>query len=47
VTYPIVTMKEVVNYLYNREVNGKIHIDDNMKNAIEDYYKKYGVNYNN
>ena len=45
-TYPIVTMKEVVNYLYNRELNGKIYIDDNMKNAIEDYYNKYGVTYN-
>ncbi|MDB1969158.1 orotate phosphoribosyltransferase [Clostridium tertium] len=45
-TYPIVTMKEVVNYLYNRELDGKIYIDDNIKNAIEDYYNKYGVTYN-
>ncbi|WP_195263123.1 orotate phosphoribosyltransferase [Clostridium sp. 1001275B_160808_H3] len=46
-TYPIVTMKEVVSYLYNREVNGKVYIDDAMKNSIEDYYNKYGVSYNN
>lgn len=45
-TYSIVTMKEVVDYLYNREINGKVYIDDNMKSAIEDYYKKYGVAYN-
>ncbi len=42
-TCSIVTMDEVVEYLYNREINGKIIIDDNMKNSIEDYYKIYGV----
>lgn len=42
-TYSIVTMKEIVDYLYNREINGKVHIDDNMKNAIESYYEQYGV----
>lgn len=45
-TYSIVTMKEVVDYLYNREINGKIYIDDNMKSSIESYYEKYGVTYN-
>lgn len=42
-TYSIVTMKEVVDYLYNREINGKIYIDDTMKKSIELYYEKYGV----
>ena len=42
-TYPIVTMAEVVEYLYNREINGTIYIDDNIKLAIEEYYQKYGV----
>ena len=42
-TYPIVTMAEVVEYLYNREINGTIYIDDNIKVAIEEYYQKYGV----
>ena len=42
-TYPIVTMAEVVEHLYNREINGQIYIDDNMKKAIEDYYEIYGV----
>lgn len=45
-TYSIVTMKEVVDYLYNRELNGKVYIDDNMKSSIESYYEKYGVTYN-
>lgn len=39
----IVTMKEVIEYLYNKEIDGKILIDDVMKNRIEDYYKIYGV----
>ena len=42
-TYSIVTMAEVVEYLYNREINGTIYIDDNIKVAIEEYYQKYGV----
>ena len=42
-TYSIVTMKEIVDYLYNREINGKVHIDDDMKKAIENYYEQYGV----
>ncbi|KLE15194.1 orotate phosphoribosyltransferase [Clostridium sp. C8] len=45
-TYPIVTMKEIVTYLYNREINGKVYIDDNMKKTIDEYYTKYGVTYN-
>jgi orotate phosphoribosyltransferase len=39
----IVTMEEVVEHLYNRECCGRIVIDDNIKNAIDAYYKEYGV----
>lgn len=42
-TTAIVTMKEVVEHLYNRPINGTIVIDDAIKNAIDDYYKLYGV----
>lgn len=42
-THAIVTMAEVVEYLYNREINGKVLIDDKMKEAIQDYYKLYGA----
>lgn len=42
-TCAIVTMDEVVEYLYNRKVNGKVLIDDEMKKKIDDYYKEYGV----
>ncbi len=39
----IVTMDEVVEYLYNRECRGRIIIDDTLKAAIDAYYKQYGV----
>lgn len=42
-TCAIVDMNEVVEYLYNKEINGHIIIDDEMKTRIEDYYKIYGV----
>ena len=39
----IVTMKEVTEHLYDREVCGRIVIDDTIKAAIDDYYKRYGA----
>lgn len=39
----IVSMKDVVECLYNQEMDGKILIDDTMKEAIDAYYKEYGV----
>lgn len=39
----IVTMKEVTEYLYNRECQGRVVIDDAMKKAIDAYYKQYGA----
>ena len=39
----IVTMPEVVEYLYNREVNGKVVINDEIKARIDAYYELYGV----
>ena len=42
-TCAIVDMNEVVEYLYNKEINGQVIIDDDMKSRIEDYYKIYGV----
>lgn len=39
----IVTMAEVTEYLYNREVGGKIRIDDEIKAAIDKYYETYGA----
>lgn len=42
-TAAIVTMEEVVERLHNKECQGRVVIDDAMKGAIEDYYKKYGI----
>ena len=39
----IVSMDEVVEYLYNRPCNGRILIDDSTKEAIDAYYEQYGV----
>ncbi len=39
----IVSMKEVVEYLYNKPCNGKIIIDDTLKSAIDAYYEQYGA----
>ena len=39
----IVTMEEVIDYLYNKEINGKVIINDEIKARIDDYYKIYGA----
>ncbi len=42
-TCAIVTMHEVVDYLYNKEYKGKIIIDDKLKKKIDEYYSIYGA----
>ena len=42
-TGAIVTMEEVVEHLYNRKYNGRVLIDDAMKEAIDTYYAQYGA----
>lgn len=42
-TAAIVSMKDVVEHLYNKECLGKIVIDDTMKKAIDAYYEQYGA----
>ena len=39
----IVTMADVTEHLYNKQVNGKVVIDDTIKAALDEYYKIYGV----
>ena len=39
----IVSMAEVTEYLYNREVQGRVVIDDQIKAAIDAYYEQYGA----
>jgi orotate phosphoribosyltransferase len=42
-TTAIVTMAEVIEHLYNKEYNGNIIINDEIKNRIDSYYKEFGV----
>ena len=42
-TGAIVTMSEVTEYLYNRQVGGQVVIDDSIKAAIDEYYRQYGA----
>ena len=42
-TGAIVTMEEVVEYLYNKPYGGTIYIDDTLKNSIDSYYETYGA----
>lgn len=42
-TSAIVSMQDVVNALHNKEVNGRVLIDDEMKKRIDDYYAEYGA----
>ncbi len=42
-TAAIVNMAEVIEYLYNREVQGRVVIDDTIKAALDAYYDQYGA----
>ena len=39
----IVTMDEVVSYLYNRPIDGEVILDSKIKGQIDEYYKEYGA----
>lgn len=39
----IVSMTDVVEYLYNKPYKGKVVIDDTLKSAIDAYYEQYGA----
>ncbi len=43
VTYPIVTVKEIIELLHNNPVDGKVYIDDEMKARMEAYMEQYCV----
>ena len=42
-TAAIVSMKDLVEHLYNRECEGSIVINDQIKAAIDAYYQQYGA----
>ena len=42
-TASIVTMADVLEVLYNKEYNGKVIIDDELKQRIDAYYDEFGA----
>lgn len=42
-TYPIVTVREIIDTLHNVPVDGKVYIDDAMKAKMEAYLEQYCV----
>lgn len=40
---PIVTVREIMDFLHNREVDGRVYIDDRMRGRMEDYLAEYGA----
>ena len=41
-TYPIVTVRDVIQTLYNKEVDGTVVVNDEMKAKMEAYLEQYG-----
>ncbi|WDP90263.1 MAG: orotate phosphoribosyltransferase [Desulfobacter sp.] len=41
--FAIVTITEIIDYLHNREINGKVVLNDEMKASIEAYRETYGA----
>lgn len=39
----IVNIEEIIEFLYNKEINGKVYIDDEMLKKIKDYRSLYGA----
>lgn len=42
-TYPIVTVREIIDTMHNKEIDGKIVIDDLIKEKMESYLSQYCV----
>jgi len=41
--HPIVTVRDIIEHLYGREIDGKVLIDDAMKRKMELYLEEYGA----
>lgn len=42
-TYSIVTVNDIIEHLYNKEIDNQVIIDDKMKEKIQEYLFNYGV----
>ena len=41
--YPIVTVREIISFLHNNPIDGKVYIDDGMRARMEAYLEEYGA----
>ncbi len=41
--HAIVTMEDVVEYLYNKPIDGEVILNKDIKKAIDEYYEQYGA----
>lgn len=41
--FPIVTVREIMEFLYNNPIDGRVHIDNEIKVRMEDYLAQYGA----
>lgn len=41
--FAIVTLKDIIEHLYSKEINGKILLDDLVLNQLKDYLTTYGA----
>ena len=39
---PIVTIREIITFLHNNPIDGKLYIDDSMRARMEEYLAQYG-----
>lgn len=39
---PIVTVREIIDFLHNRPVDGRVYIDDDIRARMEAYLEQYG-----
>lgn len=42
-TYPIVTVREIIDALYGKEIDGRVYLDDVQKARMETYLEQYCV----
>ena len=41
--HPIVTVRDIIQFLYERPIDGKVYIDHAMKERMEAYLRQYGA----
>ena len=41
--HPIVTVRDIIDFLYERPIDGKVYIDHAMKERMEAYLRQYGA----